>query len=1154
MNSRDLAPRTIAVAVVLSFVAADAFADRPRHTRDRELDINVQQTEATEGLRERAERRRREEPQRQAAPEITADQFIHIEGQVRHIRDEQIENFRMLIEDTRDADPQKPDLLFRLAELYAQKQRYFRFRGMELHAQIDRAQGSQRQQLQRQQQRFLQESRQALVDSIQVYAQIARNPAFRNYERMDEALFFYAFTLQSADYMEQARTVYRQLIQQYPESRFVPFAYLAFADYFFEQEELARAEQFYDRVLEFPDSPVYAYAMYKKGWVFLNLARSQEALETFFQVARITEGSERHQTLNQNAKRDFVRAYADVGRARQAYEAFQRVDRSYAFTMLELLGDLYVDQGKAPEAIFTFRELMRIQHRNKKVCEWQYNVVRAILSDGTPRQKTDEVKRLVGLYTTLRGQGVLEGHYEQDCRDNAMATTSELARVWHNEAIRTLNMDTLAIVEELYELYLEAFRDAEDWAEMQYYHAELLWSRAENEQNERRATVLWENAAVAFTAVVQSGQVGEDIVRESAYASVLGWQNALAVDPRPSAVPTEEEDPSRYEEIPEPQEIDERNKKMLQAFDIYINYVDDPEDSDLVDMKFYKARIFWRFDHLDEANKLFIDILRNHRDHEVSLFSANLLLDSLNRLQRYDDMNVWVQRLLSWEQWLEDKEELHASLIRLQGQTMRRRAEQLEERGDHVACGELYREIYNMDPDTGDADELLYNSGTCYEQGKSIGLAIRMFETLSQRFPDSTLTQRAIVRLGVNYAAIAYYDQAAERFEVYARRFGGEDDAPDALNNAVLYRRGLGQDQQAIENVRFFIRQYGRQRPQQAADAMFTIAEIYEKRGEMDELVNHLQAYLRDWGRQGGPDRALIAHAKIGQVLWDQSCPVSGEMHSCVRIQRQRSLAHGRRGRSQAQTQCGPESAINLTVVDRDPRLVRDARRHFTQAINAWNDGRILENINEENEGRLQVRQANARYWYAAARFYMIEQDYEEYLSVEFPSGLDFDRRNARRAQQSEQRFNQWIQRKENLSGRTAQRYREIVDIRGAPQWAIAAAARIGQISQNFSDALFTAEIPRDVRTGPYAEDATIAYCDTLTTAAQPLEELSVQAFGFCLERSTQLSWSNEWSKMCERELGQIRPQDFPTASEIHAPPTGVAAITGVQAPILELR
>ncbi|HET6610810.1 MAG TPA: hypothetical protein VFG83_02425, partial [Kofleriaceae bacterium] len=75
-----------------------------------------------------------------------------------------------------------------------------------------------------------------------------------------------------------------------------------------------------------------------------------------------------------------------------------------------------------------------------------------------------------------------------------------------------------------------------------------------------------------------------------------------------------------------------------------------------------------------------------------------------------------------------------------------------------------------------------------------------------------------------------------------------------------------------------------------------------------------------------------------------------------------------------------------------------------------------------------------------------------------------------------------------------------------------------------------------------------------LTTKAEPLEKNSIAAFGFCLERSTQLSWFNDWSKMCERELGQIRPQDFPTASEIYSEPTRVAPILDTQGVVAELK
>ena len=42
-----------------------------------------------------------------------------------------------------------------------------------------------------------------------------------------------------------------------------------------------------------------------------------------------------------------------------------------------------------------------------------------------------------------------------------------------------------------------------------------------------------------------------------------------------------------------------------------------------------------------------------------------------------------------------------------------------------------------------------------------------------------------------------------------------------------------------------------------------------------------------------------------------------------------------------------------------------------------------------------------------------------------------------------------------------------------------------------------TAEIPKEVRTGPYAETGVETFCDTLTAEAEPLENASLQAFGF---------------------------------------------------------
>ena len=76
---------------------------------------------------------------------------------------------------------------------------------------------------------------------------------------------------------------------------------------------------------------------------------------------------------------------------------------------------------------------------------------------------------------------------------------------------------------------------------------------------------------------------------------------------------------------------------------------------------------------------------------------------------------------------------------------------------------------------------------------------------------------------------------------------------------------------------------------------------------------------------------------------------------------------------------------------------------------------------------------------------------------------------------------------------------------------------------------------------------------DLEPTAADPLENLSVGAYSFCLDTSTRNNWFNSWSKLCERELGQIRPAEFPTASELHEDANDSAPVTDIEPAVNKL-
>jgi tetratricopeptide (TPR) repeat protein len=89
------------------------------------------------------------------------------------------------------------------------------------------------------------------------------------------------------------------LIKGLPELEVHPDAYLSFAEFYFDKGEMDAALKFYEKVEQFPKSSVYPYAVYKKGWCYVNLGDFKTALETFVAVVRMTQEGK----VNVNAPR-----------------------------------------------------------------------------------------------------------------------------------------------------------------------------------------------------------------------------------------------------------------------------------------------------------------------------------------------------------------------------------------------------------------------------------------------------------------------------------------------------------------------------------------------------------------------------------------------------------------------------------------------------------------------------------------------------------------------------------------------------------------------------------------------------------------------------------------------------------------------------------
>ena len=412
-----------------------------------------------------------------------------------------------------------------------------------------------------------------------------------------------------------------------------------------------------------------------------------------------------------------------------------------------------------------------------------------------------------------------------------------------------------------------------------------------------------------------------------------------------------------------------------------------------------------------------------------------------------------------------------------------------------VACGQAYLDVYTQDPAAPDGDELLYNAAACFDEGKSIGAAIQTLDLMRRSTPRSRLLPRAITRLANLHARIASYADAAALYEEYATKYAGEKDAVQALSEAVYLRAALGDDTKLVSDVQFFIRTFGAKRPAEASDAHLKLVPVMERKGP-DAVITHLREHLRRFKIE--PARAIMVHARLGVLLWQRACPIKTIDGLCLKAVR-----------PAAARTCNPTAGAKLVPVPRDARLAKEAAAALTAA-------RTLQE-------RANVQDPATGYFAGQARLALADAELESYLAVQFPAGLDFDPEHEGPRKTSQKRFDKYLADKTRLGSKARQSYEAVLGLKD-PASSVAAAARLGQLTQAFATQVVTAEIPRDVRTPPYAAEKTSAFCDQMVLVGQPLAAQAREAFEVCAAKASELGVLDDFARLCHRERERIDP------------------------------
>lgn len=1059
------------------------------------------------------------------APALQYDQFrLGVEGQVASKRREQIESLKKII--SLSADPkEQPSLLFRLGELYWEESKYYFFEANrkddELLDAMNRGDAAAQSRAKAGKAELLTRQKQYGKLALEQYTKIVQG--YPEFERSDEVLFFLGTYLMEDGQDRKALVAFKRLVEKHPQSKYIPDAYLAFGEYYFnnskgKRADLEKALAAYKKAAEFPESQVYAFALYKQGWCYFNLADYPNAKDKWKAVVLYGElagaqalekdgNAKKTNSLAREARTDYVRAYAREGDVMLAREDFSKVasNPEDRFAMMRTLANMYYGDGKDREAAITYNTLIKEKPLSPEAPGFQGRIVDIVLRMGNKERTVTQVRRLVKIMKEVEGSGVIKDDKDKkalaEAKDLSERTLSNLAVTWHNEAKKTREEATFGYADMIYSDYLTLFPDSPKAYDLRFFWAELL-----NDNLQK-----FDKAAANYTLVVlqdvklleakdeqgnpKPGKPGKWL-NNAAYNAVLAYDEMVKDDESKGAFKDVD-----TKDIRKKAAIPQAKKDLLEACERYLKYV--TKGDKRVEIAFKAANIYYRHNHFDEAVLRFSEIALGSPEYKFETgeraaeIAANLVLDSYNLIEDWAKVNEWARRFYNNEKLAVGK--FRDDLSKVIEQSAFKLVSQLEAKNQFAKAAEAYLSFVADFPQTEIADVALFNASVDYYKAKMLDKAIQVRQRIIEQYPSSRFVPECIYNNAEALEAIGDFAESADVYEQYVRGYeaslsgGGkavvakkappargkkgkgkaapspvvsdrpgqpqkweESKAQVALFNAATYREGLAQFKQALALREHYLQLWPKAKD--AEDILLSIITLHEKTGNFYKAIAQLEEYERQYMRS--PSKFLMAEGRIVDIY-------ENKVHRAKDTER----LYGR----------------ILDYYEKLPRRIQQAL-----------DKPALEAV-----GRAQYRS--------------VDPDYQFYARLKLTWGRP----------PSPDKLKASIKEKSDSRAVVEKKYIQTVQI-GAAEPAICALNRIGLIYDNFADKIINAPMPPGID-----EETEGALREEFGNQAQPLKDSAAEAFGNAVAKSRELSVFNACAAESLKMLRDTyRPEQFPTMVE----------------------
>lgn len=660
---------------------------------------------------------------------------------------------------------------------------------------------------------------------------------------IDDVIYNIGFIKEEQGDIEEALSIYQKVIDEFPDSRYVPESYIRIAEYYFNPpvNNIEKAIELFKEVLYFKDSPRYDEALYRLGWSYYRLNMYPEAVAYFTLLADDIERSKSldpDQKYTNPALRDESVEYIgisflDYGGVEGAAAYLRDIGgRDYGVEVLQKIGDVYMKEKEEYEkAIQAYQTLLNVYPNAEIAPSVQSSIVQAY------RYLENDMMAYLArkaLFNNYRPEGDWWNNIESaDVREEAQKLTEKAIRDNINLLLQRANeLNDLDLFDQAVQDsrdYLKTFPDDSNAVHVHWNMAITLDVKlnqpAEAYEEYMKISDLYWDTKNQKWAAENAIALAKEAATNADSLSKIGREEAKTIDQIQSEI--EQEDNLKAALRHKAVEMTEADKRLAAAYDNYIMLY--PHEKETAIFLANAGALYYNRNQFQKALKYFNTLVRHFPGSEDVDYAKYRIMECYFGNRDFRSSEIVARRLKQSAKTPEIAEKANKRL----GESIFLNAETLADSGEHLKAGNEYVRVVLEVPGIKFADLALFNGALQYDEAHEYRRAVETYEYLIENYPQSKYRFDAMNNQALDYGELNEFRNAAISYERLASAHPDSVRARDALYNSSIFYVRAEDWKSAIRVNKDYVRKYPNS--SDADDLYFDIAGYHLKRGEIME-------------------------------------------------------------------------------------------------------------------------------------------------------------------------------------------------------------------------------------------------------------------------------------------------------------------------------